>query len=132
MYNIVMSSVMDDLKKSYEKNLVLEIQNQILRREHLLENRKLLKKVRKSLEETINNDGAGSPEADRMVRVMRTLEDMVATGEKDLIDVDEQYKELIELMKSRYPEEVERARSELERELKLEGYLDESQDGIRD
>jgi uncharacterized protein involved in exopolysaccharide biosynthesis len=118
-----MANLMDDLKKSYEKNLVLEIKNQILRRENLLETRKLLKRVRQELENTINDGGAGSPEADRMVRVMRTLEDMVNSASKDIIDVDEQYKEMVELMKVRYPEEVERARVELEQELIRDGVI---------
>lgn len=116
-----MSNIIDEIKNAYDKNVLLEIQNQILRREHIVENRKLLKQIRKEFKKAVDGGEAGSPDAERMTRVMKALEEMIVNTDKDLPDIDEQYKRLVEMMKERHPKEIRRVKDELERELLVKG-----------
>ena len=78
----------NELKRAYEQNLLVELQNQLLRRQHQLANRKLLVKIRKEFEKLVEEGGAGAPEADRMIRVIRNLDDMIVTADKGIVDID--------------------------------------------
>jgi len=113
----------NELKRAYEQNLLVELQNQLLRRQHQLANRKLLVKIRKEFEKLVEEGGAGAPEADRMIRVIRNLDDMIVTADKGIVDIDKQFKEMMDLVKVRYPDSIEAERKDLERELVRYGLI---------
>ena len=77
----------------------------------------------KQLDELIANNQASSPAAERLLRSIRVLEDMMAKQREDVPDITEQYKALLKLLKDKYPDELERVQMKLKRKLKQEGVM---------
>ena len=112
-----------ELTKQYQTNVLLKLKADALRREHVLENQKLLKKLREAFKTLVNNGEGGSQECERVLRNIRNLEEAIVTAESKLPSLEDQHKTLIAILKEKYPEELSRRKAELEKELREGGVL---------
>jgi len=112
-----------ELVDLYLENERLELQTSLFRREGIVKNQKRHEKMSNQLDVLIKEEKAGSTTAERLLRNIKSLEDMINTQRKEIPDIDDQYKKLIHLLKERYPEELEREKGRLTRQLSIKGEI---------
>ena len=115
-----MSSELIDL---YEENEKLALQSALFRRRTLQKNEKRHEEMCKELDRAIKNGDAGAAITERLIRNVKNLEEIINQQRKEIPDIEEQYKSLINMLKQKHPEELERVRGNLIRKLKMRGEL---------
>ena len=112
-----------DLIDLYYENEKLALQNALFIRKSLKSNEKRHEKMSKDLDKLINEGKSGSTTAERILRNIKNLEDMMNAQRKEVPNIDEQYKSLIKLFKERYPEGLKALQEDLTNKLIHKGVL---------
>ena len=87
----------NELIDLYEENEKLALQSSLFRRKTLCKNEKRHEQMSKELDNLIKEGKASSTHAERLLRNIRIVEEMIGKQKGEIPDIDVQYKNLLKL-----------------------------------
>lgn len=100
-----------------EERFQLSIRYTIRKLKSLERSRNQLEKMEKKLDSLIDDGKCGLMETERVIKNIKAIRDQINQEERELPNPEADFKKLIEIIKVKYPEQLENLKISLERNI---------------
>jgi hypothetical protein len=118
-----MKPLLQEVKDLRLENLKVDLKNSLERRKILSGFVKKLKFMEEELDDIIKNKQASSQGCQRLIGSIKSLYETIAQEEDRNPDITDQTRELLKILKKKYPEELKRMKLEIEDKLIRKGII---------